>query len=244
MSHGRFPAPDVRDKAQQASCLKACKDIQRLFCEPVEFYTGHIVMKHQNIFKKTLALFATLLAFVLMASSANAQSLNVREKVQQEYSAYWHKAKHQLGTRAPGRNIRKWGVETSSGKVRKARISELRQSTLRLKSMTAPAPQPVASPASASSTPSASSATDNTTAASAQQNTSSSGIPSNLASIAQCESGGNPNAVSPDGQYHGLYQMSQETYSNYGGRGSVSGASVAEQTRIAQKLPRSSWPNC
>jgi peptidoglycan hydrolase-like protein with peptidoglycan-binding domain len=71
---------------------------------------------------------------------------------------------------------------------------------------------------------------------------------SQLQRIAQCESGGNPSAVSPDGTYRGKYQFSRETWSEMGGSGDPAAAPEAEQDRLAAKLLAtagpSSWPNC
>jgi len=73
-------------------------------------------------------------------------------------------------------------------------------------------------------------------------------LPRILRQIAECESGGNPRAVSPGGQYRGKYQFSLETWRNLGGTGDPADASEAEQDRIALKLYRRSgtapWPNC
>ena len=73
-------------------------------------------------------------------------------------------------------------------------------------------------------------------------------LPRILRQIAECESGGNPRAVSPGGQYRGKYQFSLETWHNLGGDGDPVDASEAEQDRIALKLYRRSgaapWPNC
>src|SRR5829696_5847470 len=44
-------------------------------------------------------------------------------------------------------------------------------------------------------------------------------VPAKLQRIAQCESGGNPRAVSPDGTYRGKYQFDQETWEAMGGTG-------------------------
>ena len=57
----------------------------------------------------------------------------------------------------------------------------------------------------------------------------------NWASLAQCESTGNPRAVNPNGHY-GLYQFSLQTWRGVGGSGNPIDASVAEQTRRAQIL--------
>ena len=73
-------------------------------------------------------------------------------------------------------------------------------------------------------------------------------LPRTLRLIAECESGGNPRAVSPGGQYRGKYQFSVDTWRNLGGEGDPADAPEAEQDRIALKLYRRSgtapWPNC
>ncbi|MGY1636670.1 ubiquitin-like domain-containing protein [Geodermatophilus sp. SYSU D00742] len=70
----------------------------------------------------------------------------------------------------------------------------------------------------------------------------------NWAALAQCESGGRPNAVSSTGKYHGLYQFSQATWNAVGGTGVPSAASADEQTYRAQLLYQRSgagqWPHC
>ena len=50
-----------------------------------------------------------------------------------------------------------------------------------------------------------------------------------LAKIAACESGGNPAAVSPSGQYRGKYQFSRQTWAKYGGTGDPAAAPEAVQ---------------
>jgi len=79
--------------------------------------------------------------------------------------------------------------------------------------------------------------------------TSSSGSASaTLARIAQCESGGDPTAVSADGQYRGKYQFDRATWELMGGSGDPAQAGEAEQDRIAAKLlaqrGTSPWPVC
>ncbi|MFT4300112.1 MAG: ubiquitin-like domain-containing protein [Aeromicrobium sp.] len=68
------------------------------------------------------------------------------------------------------------------------------------------------------------------------------------AKLAQCESGGRPNAVSANGLYHGLYQFSVGTWKAVGGSGLPSQASAEEQTMRAQMLQARSgwgqWPHC
>jgi peptidoglycan hydrolase-like protein with peptidoglycan-binding domain len=69
-----------------------------------------------------------------------------------------------------------------------------------------------------------------------------------LESIAQCESGGDPTAVSSSGTYRGKYQFTRATWRDLGGSGDPAAASEAEQDRMAAKLyaQRGSapWPVC
>lgn len=69
-----------------------------------------------------------------------------------------------------------------------------------------------------------------------------------LARIAQCESGGDPTAVSADGRYHGKYQFSKRTWRAVGGTGNPAAAPEAEQDRRAAILysreGTSPWPVC
>jgi len=78
--------------------------------------------------------------------------------------------------------------------------------------------------------------------------TRSVGVPAALERIAQCESGGNPRAVSPGGQYRGKYQFSRTTWRAIGGSGDPADAPEWLQDRLALKLYRqrgsAPWPNC
>ncbi|MCK6211032.1 transglycosylase family protein [Georgenia sp. EYE_87] len=100
----------------------------------------------------------------------------------------------------------------------------------------APAPAPAAAPTPSRSAPSSSA--------------SGGGAPTSgvWAQLAQCESGGNPTAVSANGLYYGLYQFSISTWQAMGGSGLPSQASPAEQTQRAQALQAQSgwgqWPAC
>jgi uncharacterized protein YabE (DUF348 family) len=58
----------------------------------------------------------------------------------------------------------------------------------------------------------------------------------NWAALAQCESGGRPDAVSASGKYRGMYQFSTATWAGVGGSGDPAAASVEEQTMRAQML--------
>ncbi len=73
-------------------------------------------------------------------------------------------------------------------------------------------------------------------------------VSSALQRIAQCESGGNPRAVSTSGQYRGKYQFDVPTWESLGGSGDPAAAPEAEQDRIAALLYASRgpapWPVC
>jgi peptidoglycan hydrolase-like protein with peptidoglycan-binding domain len=69
-----------------------------------------------------------------------------------------------------------------------------------------------------------------------------------LQRIAQCESGGDPTAVSADGTYRGKYQFDRTTWRQLGGTGDPAEAPEAEQDRIAAQLlaqrGTAPWPIC
>lgn len=73
-------------------------------------------------------------------------------------------------------------------------------------------------------------------------------VPAVLRRIAQCESGGNPRAVSPDGRYRGKYQFDMATWRSLGGSGDPAKAPESVQDRLAIKLYRqrgtAPWGNC
>jgi len=73
-------------------------------------------------------------------------------------------------------------------------------------------------------------------------------IPPQLEAIAQCESGGDPTAVSADGTYRGLFQFDYGTWASVGGSGDPAAAPVAEQYQRAAILyarsGSSPWPIC
>ena len=75
------------------------------------------------------------------------------------------------------------------------------------------------------------------------------GLPRALVRIAECESGGNPRAVSPNGMYRGKYQFLRSTWRANGGRTrDPINASEAHQDRVALRLYRAQgtrpWPSC
>jgi peptidoglycan hydrolase-like protein with peptidoglycan-binding domain len=73
-------------------------------------------------------------------------------------------------------------------------------------------------------------------------------VPAELRRIAQCESGGNPRAVSPSGKYRGKYQFDRATWEAWGGRGDPIKNSESSQDRVAVRLYHARgtkpWPNC
>ena len=74
-------------------------------------------------------------------------------------------------------------------------------------------------------------------------------LPRVLREIAECESGGNPRAVSSNGLYRGKFQFSRSTWKAVGGRGDdPADASEAHQDRMALRLYRdrgvAPWPAC
>jgi uncharacterized protein YabE (DUF348 family) len=70
----------------------------------------------------------------------------------------------------------------------------------------------------------------------------------NWAALANCESGGNPQAYNPAGPFYGLYQFMASTWQAVGGVGLPTDASASEQTYRAQILYNRSgagqWPVC
>ena len=69
-----------------------------------------------------------------------------------------------------------------------------------------------------------------------------------LDAIAECESHGDPKAVSSDGMYRGKYQFHRGTWASVGGAGDPARASEIEQDRRAAMLIKQSgsnpWPVC
>jgi hypothetical protein len=73
-------------------------------------------------------------------------------------------------------------------------------------------------------------------------------LPAALRKIAQCESGGNPRAISRDGRYRGKFQFDMGTWRSLGGKGDPAKAAESVQDRLALKLYRqrgtAPWANC
>jgi hypothetical protein len=136
------------------------------------------------------------------------------------------------GKRAPGRNICEQGMEGGKKPTHDDKLDYVQ--TLDRIVHPPPPPAPVAPTPTSPSSPTAASA--------------ASAVGSGLSAIAQCESGGDPTAVSPSGQYRGKYQFSRPTWESVGGTGDPAAAPEAVQDALAQKLyaqqGASPWPVC
>jgi len=147
-----------------------------------------------------LAVFAA--SFVL-APSVEAKSPTLKQK----YSALYYKVKKVHGVRAPGRNIRRYGVRYDSRsnhrpgpwKTRRAHAAELARSIRTFERWLAPPPAPVRR----GDRPSLGGV--------APQNAGGGfSIPRG---IVMCESGGNYGAVNPSSGARGAYQIMPGTHS-------------------------------
>lgn len=192
-------------------------------------------------------IFAAIVAATLMtAEPAAADRAGCSKGLETSFSHHYFAVKHQLGARAPGRNIRKLGYrylwksthsDRRAWKVRDARCHELRTSLRQLKRLRAPLRY---------------SSLNRTAVGPSQQpaGTLTPGVRAGgtLTSIAACESGGNPRAVSANGTYRGKYQFDRQTWRGVGGTGDPAAASEAEQDMRAAKLLASRgtqpWPEC
>ena len=79
----------------------------------------------------------------------------------------------------------------------------------------------------------------------ASRTSASSGGSSNSMVNPSCESGGNPQIVSPNGTYWGKYQFDYQTWVAHGGSpGSYGSASEGAQDAVAARVTYDAWPNC
>jgi hypothetical protein len=73
-------------------------------------------------------------------------------------------------------------------------------------------------------------------------------LPRVLRLIAECESGGDPRAVSSDGRYRGKWQFTRSTWRRLGGKGDPARAPESLQDKLALRLYRQSgtepWGAC
>jgi hypothetical protein len=136
------------------------------------------------------------------------------------------------GKRAPGRNICLYGMEGGKKPTHGDKV-DYKQTLDRI--VHPPPPPVVQASAPASGAPASAPASPVATG-------------SSLSAIAQCESGGDPTAVSENGLYRGKWQFDLPTWRSVGGTGDPAAAPEAEQDARAQQLyaQRGSapWPVC
>lgn len=174
------------------------------------------------------ALTGALLLALASTAGASRYSLPTKQ-AKATYSGLWHAVRHVHGTRAPGRNIRKWGIRMKAG-TRAASAREVAGSIRRLRALRLPrlAPAPPPNPPSGVMTARAPAG-------------------GTLAAIRACESGGNYSTDTGNG-FHGAYQFTQQTWESVGGSGNPASASPAEQDRRAAMLyareGSGPWPVC
>jgi hypothetical protein len=190
---------------------------------------------------RRLLLTVTLVVFAFGIPTTTATAKQVHKQSQEQkkyslptkqerrtYSALWHAVRREDGKRAPGRNIRRWGIATDSG-TRPASAREMASSIHALRNLRVP----YLSPAPPSQPPSG------------VQTARATGAP--LSSIRACESGGNY-ATNTGNGFYGAYQFTMSTWSSVGGSGNPANASPAEQDQRAAMLyaraGASPWPVC
>jgi Transglycosylase-like domain len=184
---------------------------------------------------RKIAIACLSMAAILLVPTSAAEAKKKRtscsnDKLVTSYSANYHAVRKAHGTRAPGRNIRKWGLSES----RKSKCRHIAKSLRTLRGMRfngstmLVASRPHVPPAGT--------------------RTLRAGAGGHLASIRACESGGNYAATSPSGQYRGAYQFDYQTWQSVGGSGDPAAASPAEQDKRAAILMAqrgsSPWPVC
>jgi len=173
-------------------------------------------------------------AVCIFPASALADRADCGKKLERTYSSSYKKVAKTHGKRAPGRNIRKYGV-LFKGTVFNATCGEIRRSRSQLKKLLT-APAYAHSEAVAPSQPPAGVKSDRTVA---------NGGSSNPMVNPSCESGGNPQVVSPSGQYWGKYQFDYGTWVAHGGSpGAYGSAPEWEQDAVAARVTYDAWPNC
>jgi len=187
-------------------------------------------------------LLAALTASLVLAPCVEAKQTTT---LKQRYSALYYAVKDKHGTRAPGRNIRKYGVrydikaDNKAGPwaVRKPTNHELAVSTRQLTKLLRPALSLLERRAAPPSQAPAG-------VMSSVQRAPAGGT---LASIRACESGGNY-ATNTGNGFYGAYQFDLQTWRSVGGSGLPSSASPAEQDQRAAMLyaqrGAAPWPVC
>lgn len=196
--------------------------------------------------KRVLVASATAIAgMVAIPAAANGASAPDRAKcsntLERVYTQRYNEVRRRHGKRAPGRNIRQWGVVRRNQTVRDATCREIRKSVRQLQVLlTVPKPYDTTPTAIVQPAPPAQMPSGVETA-----HVASSGGSSNPMVNPACESGGNVQVVDSTGTYWGKYQFDQSTWVASGGSASSYGnASEVEQDRVAANVHYDAWPNC
>jgi len=172
---------------------------------------------------------------VVAAPAAHADRADCPAKLEKTYSSKYKEVAKRHGKRAPGRNIRRYGV-LFKGVVFDATCGEIRRSRGQLKRLLArPKYTTLVRTATPPSQPPSGVASSGYTAG------------GTLEAIAQCESGGDPTTDTGNG-FYGKYQFTPGTWASVGGSGNPAQASEAEQDMRAAALyaqaGASPWPVC
>lgn len=185
---------------------------------------------------------AALTVVMVVVSTATAQDKSICAKAWGVRAAVVKKH----GKRAPGRNICRQGVRIRAHTrgvnaerafvTRPATTNEKRHYLRALRRLNSPAPALLVRTAGMPRVPPAGTMSAHIAAG------------STLSAIANCESHGNPRAISPGGKYRGKYQFDYGTWGSVGGTGDPAAASEEEQDYRAALLYQRSgsapWPVC
>jgi len=202
--------------------------------------------------KKTfIAVAAATAAFAGIPTAASAASTGAKapsDGLVNAYDTVYDRVVDAGGE--PGRNIAEDGA-TDDRAATRAEVVEslttLRRMHVSLKPDSAQARASLSAPVTGAPAPAAAPSGQGS-AAPAGQAPASGAAGSGLESVAQCESGGDPGAVSADGQYRGKYQFDQQTWNSVGGSGDPAAAPESEQDARAAQLQAqrgsNPWPVC
>lgn len=183
--------------------------------------------------RKSMKLAMLVVAFlVAVPATAGAKARHnscYHDALLTAYSSSYHRVAKLHGHRAPGRNIRAWGITDKRG----ATCPHIRKSLRTLRRMLMP---PAATVYVTTGKPYVPPAQTSTVHAGGT-----------LSSIAACESGGNY-ATNTGNGFYGAYQFTLSTWASVGGSGNPAAASPAEQDKRAAMLYAREgpgpWPVC
>ena len=169
---------------------------------------------------KIAALIAIITTPVVIPAGGQAKSLEAK------YTDLYYAVAKKDGARAPGRNIRKYGLRTPGGRTIKAQPRHLARSIRTFRRWLAP-PVPIAAPSDR-----------RPTTVTTSQPAYAGGKWSIPAYIVMCESGGDYRVYNKSGSgASGAYQIMPETWRRYGGStANAADASPAEQDRVAARI--------